>query len=71
MLDEITFLAAPYDPPETKRTWQSYCVRLSAEAPLDRTELQLPHTEAAAREVLMLPRFADLTLEHQDYAISG
>ncbi|MGB0098449.1 MAG: DegT/DnrJ/EryC1/StrS family aminotransferase [Solirubrobacteraceae bacterium] len=38
MLDEITFLAAPYDPPETKRTGQSYCVRLSAEAPLDRTE---------------------------------
>ena len=98
MLDELAYLKTPYDPPDTKRTWQSYCVRLSAEAPLDRTELmrrllrdgiptrrgvmaiheeasyagqivQLPHTEAAAREVLMLPLFADLSLEQQDYVI--
>ena len=30
----------------------------------------LPHTEAAGRHVLMLPLFADLTIEHQDYVIS-
>ena len=29
----------------------------------------LPHTEAAARDVLMLPLFADLTFEQQDYVI--
>jgi dTDP-4-amino-4,6-dideoxygalactose transaminase len=29
----------------------------------------LPHTEAAARDVLMLPLFADLPFEHQDYVI--
>ena len=98
-IEEIDFVTPPYEPPDTKRTWQSYCVRLDAEAPLDRTELmrrllhdgiptrrgvmaiheeasyagqavvQLPHTEAAAREVLMLPLFADLSVEQQDYVI--
>jgi dTDP-4-amino-4,6-dideoxygalactose transaminase len=29
----------------------------------------LPHTEAAAREVLMLPLFPDLTFEQQDYVV--
>jgi dTDP-4-amino-4,6-dideoxygalactose transaminase len=31
--------------------------------------LDLPHTEAAARDVLMLPLYADLPFEHQDYVI--
>jgi perosamine synthetase len=30
---------------------------------------ELPHTEAAARDVLMLPLHADLTFEEQDYVI--
>jgi dTDP-4-amino-4,6-dideoxygalactose transaminase len=29
----------------------------------------LPHTEAAARDVIMLPLFAELTFEEQDYVI--
>ncbi len=94
----IPGLEAPYDPPYAVRTWQSYCVRVSAESPIDRTELMrrlladgvptrrgvmaihherpyahtrasLPHTEAAARDVLMLPLFADLTFEQQDHVI--
>ena len=31
--------------------------------------MQLPHTEVAAREVLMLPLFADLSTEQQEYVI--
>ncbi len=31
--------------------------------------VELPHTEAAAREVLMLPLFPDLTEEQQDYVL--
>lgn len=31
---------------------------------------RLPHTVAAARDVLMLPMFADLTFEQQDYVIA-
>jgi perosamine synthetase len=33
------------------------------------THASLEHTEAAAREVLMLPLFPDLTEEQQDYVI--
>ena len=91
-------LEPPYDPPHVTRTWQSYCVRVRAGAPVQRTELmrallrdgvptrrgvmaiheeasyagepvRLPHTEAAAREVLMLPLFADLSYDEQDYVI--
>ena len=91
-------LEPPYDPPHVTRTWQSYCVRVRAGAPVERTELmrallrdgvptrrgvmaihqeasyagepvRLPHTEAAAREVLMLPLFADLSYDEQDYVI--
>ena len=81
------------------RTWQSYCVRVGAHAPIGRTELMrrllhdgiatrrgvmaiheepaypeplriaLPHTEAAARDVIMLPLFPGLTDEQQDYVI--
>ncbi len=31
--------------------------------------VSLPHSEAAARDVLMLPLFADMTLEQQDYVL--
>ena len=31
--------------------------------------IDLPHTEAAARDVLMLPLFPGLTFEQQDYVI--
>jgi perosamine synthetase len=30
---------------------------------------RLAHTEAAARDVIMLPLFADLTYEQQDYVL--
>lgn len=33
------------------------------------SHVDLPHTEAAAREVLMLPLFPDLTDEQQDYVV--
>ena len=33
------------------------------------TAVALPHTDAAARDVLMLPLFPDLTAEQQNYVI--
>jgi dTDP-4-amino-4,6-dideoxygalactose transaminase len=98
-LEHIPHLEAPYEPQYATRTWQSYCVRVGAHAPIGRTELMrrllhdgvatrrgvmaiheeaaypeplrvpLPHTEAAARDVLMLPLFPGLTDEQQDYVI--
>jgi len=100
-IESIPGLHAPSDPPYATRAWQSYCVRVSAAAPVGRTELmqrlladgiptrrgvmaihlepayagageprqRLRHTEAAARDVLMLPLFADLSFEQQDYVI--
>jgi perosamine synthetase len=108
-LDGMPGLLAPYDPPYAVRTWQSYCVRVTPEAAIGRTELmrrlladgiptrrgvmaihqegayapradspehveaagrrRLEHTEAAARDVLMLPLFAGLTDAEQDYVI--
>ena len=92
-------LHAPYDPPESVRAWQSYCVRVDPGAPVGRTELMrrlladgiqtrrgvmaihqegaygaegpfdLPHTEAAARDVLMLPLYPDLSDLDQDRVI--
>ena len=98
-LERIPGLEPPYEPPYAVRTWQSYCVRVTARAAVGRDELMrrlladgiptrrgvmaihregaysgtagpLPHTEAAADEVLMLPLFADLTTEQQDYVIA-
>jgi perosamine synthetase len=95
---DIDHLEAPFEPEDRRRTWQSYCVRVGPDSPVERTELmrllladgiptrrgvmashqegsyapvavELPHTEAAARDVLMLPLFADLTFEQQDYVI--
>jgi perosamine synthetase len=95
---QMEHLEPPYEPPHVTRTWQSYCVRVRAGAPVQRTELMrallrdgvptrrgvmaihqeasyagepvlLPHTEAAAREVLMLPLFADLSYDEQSYVI--
>ena len=98
-LEHIPHLEAPYEPEYATRTWQSYCVRVGAHAPIGRTELMrrmlhdgiatrrgvmaiheepaypeplriaLPHTEAAARDVIMLPLFPGLTDEQQDYVI--
>lgn len=94
----IPGLEPPYDPPYAERTWQSYCVRVTPEAGLSRTELMrrlladgiatrrgvmaihrepayaggsrsLPHTDAAARDILMLPLFPDLSEHEQDYVI--
>lgn len=98
-LERIPGLEPPYEPPYAVRTWQSYCVRVTARSAVGRDELMrrlladgiptrrgvmaihregaytgaagpLPHTEAAADEVLMLPLFADLTTEQQDYVIA-
>jgi len=98
-LARIPGLHAPYDPPESERTWQSYCVRVDPEAPVERTELMrllladgiatrrgvmaihqedsyaaeepydLPHTDAAAADVLMLPLYPGLTDAEQDFVI--
>jgi dTDP-4-amino-4,6-dideoxygalactose transaminase len=95
----IPGLAPPYDPPYAVRTWQSYCIRVTPQAAIGRTELMrrlladgiptrrgvmaihhegsypdpsvppLVHTDAAAREVLMLPLFPDLSDQQQDYVI--
>jgi len=97
-LDRIPGLEPPYEPLYARRTWQSYCVRVTPEARIGRTELMrqlladgiptrrgvmaihhepayagtcgpLEHTDAAAREVLMLPLFPDLADDDQDYVI--
>jgi perosamine synthetase len=94
----VSHLETPYEPEYAQRTWQSYCVRLGAGAPVERTELMrrlmhdgiptrrgvmaihhegayrdvnadLPHTDAAAAEVLMLPLFGHLTDAQQDLVI--
>jgi dTDP-4-amino-4,6-dideoxygalactose transaminase len=98
-LRQIPGLEPPYDPPYARRTWQSYCVRVTSQSAVGRTELmrrllsdgiptrrgvmaihheaayadtagELPITDAAAREVLMLPLFPDLAFEQQDYVIA-
>jgi dTDP-4-amino-4,6-dideoxygalactose transaminase len=98
-LSQVPGLEPPYDPPYARRTWQSYCVRVTSHSAVSRTELMrrlladgiptrrgvmaihheaaysgdavdLPHTDAAARDVLMLPLFPDLTFEQQDYVIA-
>jgi perosamine synthetase len=38
-IEDIPFLAPPYDPPYAERTWQSYALRLLPGAPVGRTEL--------------------------------
>ena len=97
-IERIAFLEAPYEPDYAQRTWQSYAVTLTADAPVSRTELMrglllagvptrrgvmaihrepayagaafdLPKTEAASDSSLMLPLFAGLLDEQQDYVI--
>jgi perosamine synthetase len=99
-IESMPHLDPPFEPDYADRTWQSYAVRLTADAPLDRNELMrhllrdgvptrrgvmaiheeaayadveadLPHTEAATRESLMLPLFAGLTDEEQDHVIES
>jgi len=94
----IPSLQAPYEPDYAVRTWQSYCVRMTARSPIGRTELMrrlladgvptrrgvmtiheepayadarvsLPHSEAAARDVVILPLFADMTEQQQDHVL--
>ncbi|WP_028059329.1 DegT/DnrJ/EryC1/StrS family aminotransferase [Candidatus Solirubrobacter pratensis] len=97
-LASIPLLEPPYEPGYAVRTWQSYAVRVSPSAPIDRTELMrrllhdgvatrrgvmaihhepayagtdllLPHTEAAARDSILLPLFPGLGDDAQDYVI--
>jgi perosamine synthetase len=97
-LEQISYVEPPFEPGYAERTWQSYAVHLSPDAPMGRTELmrmlfadgiatrrgvmaiheeqayagsgaQLPNTEAAARNSLMLPLFPDMSDEQQDYVI--
>jgi dTDP-4-amino-4,6-dideoxygalactose transaminase len=98
-LAALPALHAPYDPPDSERTWQSYSVRVDPASPVDRTELmrllladgiatrrgvmaihqedsyarpegyELPHTDAAAADVLMLPLYPGLTDAEQDFVI--
>jgi dTDP-4-amino-4,6-dideoxygalactose transaminase len=97
-IEQMPFLEPPFEPDYAERTWQSYAVRLTPGAPIERNELMrrllrdgvptrrgvmsiheegayadtrvdLPHTEAASAESLMLPMFAGLTDEQQDHVI--
>jgi dTDP-4-amino-4,6-dideoxygalactose transaminase len=99
-LEEVPWIETPRDPSYAERTWQSYPVRIGADAPLDADELMrallregvatrrgvmaihlegayadsavsLPHTEAAAREVVLLPLFPGLGDEAQDRVIES
>ncbi len=97
--EDLPALHAPYDPPHSERTWQSYCVRVDPRSPVGRTELMrllladgiatrrgvmaihqedsysaegpydLPHTDAAAADVLMLPIYPGLADDEQDFVI--
>jgi len=98
-LSAIPTLGVPDEPEYAVRTWQSYPVRVGAEAPAGVEELmrrlmadgiatrrgimaihlegaysevetELPHTEAAAQNVVLLPLFPGLTDEAQDHVIS-
>jgi perosamine synthetase len=98
-LSAIPTLGVPDEPEYAVRTWQSYPVRVGAEAPAGVEELmrrlmadgiatrrgimaihlegaysevetELPHTEAAAQDVVLLPLFPGLTDEAQDHVIS-
>ena len=95
----MPFIEPPFEPEYADRTWQSYAVRLTPDAPIARNELMrrllrdgvptrrgvmsiheepayagvvadLPHTEAASRESLMLPMFAGLTDDQQEHVIN-
>jgi dTDP-4-amino-4,6-dideoxygalactose transaminase len=97
-IEDIDFLAPPFEPGYAQRTWQSYAVTLADDAPVDRNELMrlllldgvptrrgvmaihregayadvvvdLPNTDRASDSSLMLPLFAGLTDEQQDYVI--
>lgn len=97
-IDGIAHLEAPTEPEGYRHSWQSYAVRLSPEAPLDRVELMrrllgdgiatrrgvtaihheapyaglaesLPHTDAAARDVLLLPLYPDLEDAQQEWVL--
>jgi perosamine synthetase len=54
-LQAIPHLEAPYDPPYTRRTWQSYCVRIAPGAPVERTDVMrsLLHDGIATRRGVM------------------
>jgi len=98
-IESMPFVEPPREPDYAERTWQSYAIRLTPDAPVDRNELMrlllldgiptrrgvmaihtegayagvdvdLPHTDAASAESLMLPLFAGLTDEQQDHVIA-
>jgi perosamine synthetase len=97
-LAELDSIETPCDPEYAERTWQSYPIRIAADAPADAEELMrlllkdgiatrrgvmaihlegayadagadLPHTEAAAHEVVLLPLFPGLSDGAQDYVV--
>jgi perosamine synthetase len=97
-LENIPWIEVPRDPEYAERTWQSYPIRIGADAPLGAEdlmrqllrdgiatrrgvmaihlegayadpEIRLPHTEAAARDVVLLPLFPGLGDESQGYVI--
>jgi dTDP-4-amino-4,6-dideoxygalactose transaminase len=99
-LESIPFVEPPFEPDYADRTWQTYAVRLAADAPVEAAELMrllltdgvatrrgvmashheaayaqspadLPNTEAATRDSMMLPLFAGLTDEQQDHVIGS
>ncbi|HWM62694.1 MAG TPA: DegT/DnrJ/EryC1/StrS family aminotransferase [Solirubrobacterales bacterium] len=94
----IPSVETPHEPEYAARTWQSYPVRVTPEAPFTAEELMrfllhegiatrrgvmaihleesygesgadLPHTEAAAREVVLLPLFPGLSDGEQDHVV--
>jgi perosamine synthetase len=99
-LADVAALELPFEPADRVRTWQSYCLRLTPDSPVDRDEFMsllladgiptrrgvmasheeacysegapsLPHTEAAARETVMLPLFTDMSEEQQDHVLAA
>jgi dTDP-4-amino-4,6-dideoxygalactose transaminase len=98
MLAPVPTLEIPFEPEYSRRTWQSYPVRVKPEAGVSAAEVMdelladgiatrrgimaihleqsyqnsagpLPHTEAAAREFVLLPLFPGLADEQQDFVV--
>jgi len=66
-LAHLPHIEAPYEPPYSSRTWQSYCVRVSPGAPVGRTalmQLLLEEGIATRRGVMSIHREAAYAGEH-------
>jgi perosamine synthetase len=97
-LEPVPWIGTPHEPSYATRTWQSYPIRIAADAPVDAmglmqqlledgiatrrgvmaihlegayadSKVELPQTERAAGEVVLLPLYPGLADDAQDYVV--